>query len=63
MTYELQFSEIGIIREALKQAVKRKEIEPETEQACENLIWKMQNLNEVFNFTNRDNRYFYWYED
>jgi hypothetical protein len=59
---ELQLSEIGIIRQALRRAVKRREIELETEQACELLISKLQKLDEVFHFVDVDNRFFYRYE-
>lgn len=59
---ELQFSEIGIIRQAFRTARKNGNIDAETENACEQLIDKLQKLNEVFNFTDRDKRYF-WREE
>ena len=59
---ELQLSEIGIIREAFRTARKNGNIDAETENACEQLIGKLQKLNEVFNFTDKDKRYF-WREE
>jgi hypothetical protein len=59
---ELQLSEIGIIRASFRQARKQGNIDSETENACERFIEKMQMLNEVFNFTNRELRYI-WREE
>lgn len=57
MKDELEFSEIGIIRQALEQAKKQKNINYETEEACEILIAKLEKLNEVFNWADEYNRY------
>lgn len=59
---ELQLSEIGIIRASFRQAKKQGNIDAEAENACERLIEKLAKLDEVFNFTDKDKRYF-WREE
>lgn len=57
---ELDFVEIGIIRAALEKAFYTGHITGETQQACENLISKIQHLDAVFHFT--DDTHYTWRE-
>lgn len=59
---ELQFREIGIIREAIRQAKTNGHIDFDTLLACEDLLNILDKLDDVHHFTDKDKRYF-WREE